>query len=117
MSVSPLNTANSLPALQAMAERQQQEKPSPVAAPTASANRQLEPTRDELLAPMQQVNAALGNYGVEFEISDESAKVIVRLVDKENGNVIRQIPSEEVLRLADRLEELQGVGALVSEQA
>jgi len=34
--------------------------------------------------------------------------VVTRIVDRESGEVIRQIPSEEVLRVAERLGEVQG---------
>ncbi len=64
--------------------------------------------RDSLVAPIQRINEVMRPYGVEFELSDETSRLITRIVDRENGEVIRQIPAEEVLRIAERLEALQG---------
>lgn len=62
----------------------------------------------ELAEPVERINAVMNQRGLEFEISDENSRVITRVVDRESGEVIRQIPAEEVLRLAERLGELQG---------
>ncbi len=47
-------------------------------------------------------------HGLEFELSEETSRVITRVIDRESGDVIRQIPAEEVLKIAERLEEMQG---------
>lgn len=65
------------------------------------------PSQADLVEPIQRINEVLRQYGVEFELSDAS-RVITRIVDRESGDVLRQIPSEEVLAIAERLEELQG---------
>lgn len=62
----------------------------------------------ELVAPVQRINEVMRSYGVEFELDDATSRQITRLVDRETGELIRQIPAEEVLRIAERLEELQG---------
>lgn len=64
--------------------------------------------RGELVAPLQRVNEVLRPYGVEFELDEGTTRVVTRLVDRESGEVIRQIPAEEVLRVAERIEELRG---------
>ncbi|QOR39210.1 flagellar protein FlaG [Billgrantia diversa] len=65
------------------------------------------PSSADLVEPIQRINEVLRQYGVEFELNDTS-RVITRIVDRETGDVLRQIPSEEVLAIAERLEELQG---------
>jgi flagellar protein FlaG len=67
----------------------------------------LSPSQADLVEPIQRINEVLRQYGVEFELNDTS-RVITRIVDRESGDVLRQIPSEEVLAIAERLEELQG---------
>ncbi|MEP0356986.1 flagellar protein FlaG [Paraglaciecola sp.] len=42
-----------------------------------------------------------------FSIDEDSHKQVVKVTDSESGDVIRQIPSEEVLELSERLEDLQ----------
>ncbi|MDT8879208.1 flagellar protein FlaG [Halomonas saccharevitans] len=64
--------------------------------------------RDELVAPLQRINEVMRPYGVEFELSEATSRLVTRVVDRENGELIRQVPSEEVLRIAERLDELQG---------
>ncbi|QFU00136.1 flagellar protein FlaG [Halomonas sp. THAF5a] len=64
--------------------------------------------REALVAPIQRINEVMRPYGVEFELSEASSRLVTRIVDRESGELIRQVPSEEVLRVAERLDELQG---------
>ncbi|MCH9784431.1 MAG: flagellar protein FlaG [Gammaproteobacteria bacterium] len=64
--------------------------------------------REELVKPVQQINEVLRRYGVEFQLSEDSGRTIIRLIDRENGELIRQIPPEEALNAAQRLEEVKG---------
>ncbi|SDJ35143.1 flagellar protein FlaG [Billgrantia gudaonensis] len=66
------------------------------------------PSQADLVEPVQRVNEVLRQYGVSFEINQESSRVITRIVDQESGEVLRQIPPEEVLAISERLEEFQG---------
>jgi flagellar protein FlaG len=50
-----------------------------------------------------------------FTVDERQGKPIVSVVDKETDKVIRQIPSEVALQVADALDEV--TGALVSEHA
>lgn len=72
-------------------------------------------SREDLLKATQQVNQTLRPYNVQFETQEDDARVITRIIDQETGDVIRQIPAEEVLRIAERLGELQGL--LISREA
>lgn len=65
---------------------------------------------EELNRNIQQTTRAL-----IFTIDERHGKPIVSVVDKETDKVIRQIPSEVALQVADALEEV--TGALVSEHA
>ncbi|MBO1255254.1 flagellar protein FlaG [Alteromonas sp. 5E99-2] len=56
-----------------------------------------------------------------FSVDDETERAIVTVRDSSSGDVIRQIPSEEVLELADRIQSLQddigsSVGVLINRQ-
>lgn len=46
---------------------------------------------------------------LEFKVDDDSGRHVVTVSDKLSGDVIRQIPSEEVLRLARNLSELADI--------
>jgi flagellar protein FlaG len=46
---------------------------------------------------------------VQFSSDAESGRVVVRVVNPETGELVRQIPSEDALSLARALGKLQGV--------
>lgn len=45
------------------------------------------------------------NRDLEFSIDDHSGRIIVKVLDSETQQIIRQIPSEEALSLARKLQE------------
>ncbi|MEG3117031.1 flagellar protein FlaG [Salinicola sp. 4072] len=50
---------------------------------------------------LSELNEAMRQYGLRFELSEFDSRVITKVVDKETGEVIRQIPAEEMLRIAE----------------
>lgn len=42
---------------------------------------------------------------LEFSVDEESGKTVIRVIDKESGEMVRSIPSEEVLDMQQRLRE------------
>lgn len=46
---------------------------------------------------------------VQFEIDPDYSEVIIKVVDQDTGKVIRQLPSEEVVRVAKALDNLKGL--------
>ena len=48
-----------------------------------------------------------GLYSVQFE-SNENAELIVKIIDRDTNEIIRQIPPEELIELAEHLKELTG---------
>ncbi|QNI01527.1 flagellar protein FlaG [Halomonas sp. SH5A2] len=73
-----------------------------------SENQQIEPTAGELVEPVQRINEVMRERGIEFEISENSSRVITRVVDRDSGDIIRQIPAEEVIRIAEQLQDMRG---------
>ncbi|MFA5495395.1 MAG: flagellar protein FlaG [Porticoccaceae bacterium] len=69
----------------------------------------------DLVEPIQRINGAMRPYGVEFDLDTNASRVVTRIIDVESGEVIRQIPTEEVLRIAERLDDI--VGRLISQEA
>ncbi len=62
--------------------------------------------QEELLDMIKELTDN-GNYSVRFEMDDRVEQLIITLVD-ENGEVIRQIPSEEFVAVMKSLDELRG---------
>lgn len=46
---------------------------------------------------------------LSFSIDDDSGRVIVEVKDSASGEIIRQIPSEEALRMLDHLEQARSL--------
>lgn len=46
---------------------------------------------------------------LHFTVDNESGDTVIKVVDRETDEVVRQIPSEEVVRLRKRLQEAAGV--------
>lgn len=63
----------------------------------------------------EAANRALAQKSRElaFEFDNELGRVIARLIDTETREVIRQVPSEELLAIARALADGQRAGALV----
>lgn len=69
---------------------------------------------DSAMAEMKQYVQSV-QRDLQFEVDDESNRTIVRVIDSATGDVVRQIPAEEFLQMAKRMEELDGL--LMSEHA
>ncbi|MCP8464855.1 flagellar protein FlaG [Pseudomonas sp. ZM23] len=46
---------------------------------------------------------------LNFSIDDTTGDVVVKVIDGDSGKVVRQIPSEEVLKLAARLDDMRSL--------
>jgi flagellar protein FlaG len=59
---------------------------------------------DSLGRAVDRINYELqgANRGLRFSIDDQSGRIVVKVVNTDTDEVIRQIPSEEVLALARR---------------
>lgn len=44
---------------------------------------------------------------LNFSIDETTEKVVVKVIDEESGEVVRQVPPQEMLRIASHLKELQ----------
>ena len=61
--------------------------------------------REELDDTISQLNDSLQNVqrNLEFSIDKDAGRIVINVRDKETDEVVRQIPSEEVLELAKNL--------------
>ena len=55
------------------------------------------------------------NTAILFSIDEDTGDTIIRIIDRETNEVIREIPPSEMLRLAARLTEI--IGLLIDETA
>lgn len=57
------------------------------------------------------INTAIQSLsrGLQFSVDEDTHKTVVRVVDTQTNEVIRQMPSEEALAIAKALDKLQGL--------
>lgn len=72
---------------------------------------------EALESAVRELNASMADQsiGLRFEVDSDTDRLVVKVVDRASGELIRQIPSEEVLRIARLLGKVPGV--LVSQSA
>ncbi|MDC8830452.1 flagellar protein FlaG [Alteromonas gilva] len=78
----------------------------------------------EIAGAVQEIQTFLQaqNRNLAFSVDENTNRSVVTVKDSSSGDVIRQIPSDEVLRLAERIKDLQqdigsSVGVLFNKQA
>ncbi|WP_320056014.1 flagellar protein FlaG [Desulfuromonas thiophila] len=87
-----------------LVEQRKQQKQEPAAEPTAKADK-IQP--EEMLSQIKALTED-GLYAVRFENDKDTSELVVKVVDSETDEVIRQIPPEELLGLTKRLNDLRG---------
>ncbi len=63
----------------------------------------------ELFQAFKEEFDLINNVKLEFNKDDETGQTYIKIVDKDTGDVIREIPPEEVRRLAEKLDEMVGI--------
>lgn len=65
----------------------------------------------DLQQSVERINQSLtaSNQGIEFSVDADSERVIVKVVDRETREVLRQMPTQEALDIAKALDRTQGL--------
>lgn len=104
---------------------QSQESAAAQAGPQISADAQSEMSKaDATLGAVKQA-VDKGNSlfqeakrNLQFEVDDATKEVVVKIVDSDSGEVVRQIPAEETLDFIKRMQELDGQhGSMLQDRA
>lgn len=74
-------------------------------APAASQSREI----PEVVDKLNTLGSQIANTKISFSIDSETGKPIVRVINKETGQIIRQLPPEDLLKLVDNLQNLTGL--------
>ena len=75
---------------------------------------------DDARRLVEEGNKLLDNVqrNLQFKVDESTKQVVMSIVDKSTGEVIKQIPSEDVLALAKRMQEAGGeLGGIVQDRA
>lgn len=63
----------------------------------------------EAVDSMNDLIGTLNSSSLQFSIDDETGKTIVKVMDAETKEVIKQIPSEEMIAISKALDHLKGL--------
>ena len=87
---------------------------APKAAPEKAEAR---PDRDEVSSAVKKLNDALPQsaQSLEFEIDEESKDLVVKIIDRDTKEVVRQMPTKEALEMAKSIDKM--VGRLLNQRA
>lgn len=79
--------------------------------PKAEIKMDTEAMRRNLQEAIDHINDLMrdGGRGLRFAVDDALGRPIVQVKNADSGEVIRQIPSEVVVRIAHRIEDLKGM--------
>jgi flagellar protein FlaG len=69
-------------------------------------NKQVQP--EEILSKIKDLTED-GTYSIRFELNKNTDKLIINLVDKETGDIIRQIPPEELINASEKMQDIRGM--------
>jgi flagellar protein FlaG len=90
------------PAQQVERKRQESQQQAP-----SSPQEESKMQPEELLSQIKSITQD-GLYSVRFERDSGTEELIVKIVDSDTDEVIRQIPPEELINLSKQLKELSG---------
>ena len=78
---------------------------------------QAEPSRDELEKATKEMNDFVQtlNSAIEFSLDKDTGATVVKVIDTATKEVLRQIPSEEMLAISKALDKVKGL--LVQQKA
>lgn len=92
-----------------VAQPEQSRRPEPASRPAPEASPS--PSREQVQQVAQQLQRVAEPMArnLQFSVDGETGKTVIRVVDGATKEVIRQIPSEEVLAIARAMDRLQGL--------
>lgn len=64
---------------------------------------------EEMLKELEQDIEVMHNIGLKFAKHNDTGRTMIKVLDKVSDELIREIPSEEVLNLAAKIEEMIGI--------
>ena len=75
-------------------------------------------SREEVEAAVESANRAssLAAHNLKFRVDQQTERLVIKVVDKETGETVREIPPEEMLAIAESIERYQK-GLLLSQEA
>jgi len=96
-----LSSQTSLPANQETAQRDGNDGKSAQTLSSAELS--------ELATDVQKNMNIIHNVDLKFSVNKDSGRIMVTVTDEATGEVIREIPPEEIVRFAEKFDEMVGM--------
>lgn len=86
-------------------------EPSARAAAAEQAEQPAESDRESVEKAVSSIQGFVQSIrrDLNFAVDDSTGRVVVKVTDSVSGDVVRQIPTEDALRLAENLEEIRSL--------
>ncbi len=109
LAIRPSSATIAAPAVGAQkpTEAKAEQAPSAPQAASPAAEQSREPVEEAISSIKQFAQSIQRN--LNFALDESSGKVVVKVTDAVSGDVIRQMPSEDALRLAESLDEARSL--------
>jgi len=93
--------------------------PPQAAAKATAAQQPAAPIQAQVQSAVDNINRAMrqSNANVEFSIDQDSKRTVIKVIESNTGDVIRQFPSEEILSIAHAIDQMQQRGLLLKQEA
>lgn len=49
------------------------------------------------------------NRSLNFEVDEDNGRTVIKIIDRETGDLIKQLPSEDMLKLISHMQEMQSL--------
>ena len=69
------------------------------------------PSAKQVQQSLEDINKVMAGFSisVQFQIDPDYKELIVKVVDQDTGKLIRQIPTEEVVKMSKAMDNLKGL--------
>ncbi len=64
---------------------------------------------EEAIQELKNTLEEIKHNRLEFSVHEDTGRTVVKIIDQDTGEVIKQLPPEELLDLAEKLKEMSGV--------
>jgi len=92
-------------------------QPEPVKVDTEAVKEINQQTAEAIQETVAAINDFMGQFQrtLNFSVDDDAGETVIRVIDKSNDQLIRQIPSADFLKITQHIEQMQNL--LFSEKA
>lgn len=78
-------------------------------------DREKQDSVQEVIKTLQNDMEIMHNVGLKFSVHEGTGRIMIRVIDRDTEKLIREIPPEHVLDLAEKMQEM--IGILFDEKA